>query len=123
MWYGEIYDTSLVHLEILARVIEALIKWEQPTPAQYVRVAPVPVMEILYDSEEEPEEDPEEQSAEEIAPVSSSEASGSDGLSEGGQQNWLLESGSESSHQFHLEWMVDRYSQCRVDRTDPPLSF
>ena len=53
--------TSLVHPEILARVIEACIEWEQPTPAQYERVAPTPVVEILSDFDEhdpEVEEDP-----------------------------------------------------------------
>ena len=83
--------TSLAHPEIPARIIEACIEWEQPTPAQYERVAPAPVVEILSDSDEEPEEEPkedsEEESVEEIAPVSSSEASGSDGPGEGGQQN------------------------------------
>ena len=83
--------TSLAHPEIPTRVIEACIKWEQPTPAQYERVAPAPVVDILSDSdehdpeveedpkpeEEEPEEeDPEEESeevepSEETAPVPS----------------------------------------------------
>ena len=31
----------------------------------------------------------------------------------------MLESGSESSHQFQLEWMADRYRQWITDRTDP----
>ena len=100
-----------MHPEIPARVIEALIEWEQPTPAQYERAAPVPVVEILSNPEEEPEEDLEEDSdedtAEESVPMSSSEASGSDGLGKGGQQDWLLESSSESTHQFQLEWMAD----------------
>ena len=60
----------------------------------------MPMVEILSDSEEEPEEDSEEEFAEEIAPVSSLEESGSDGPGVGGQQNWLLDSGNESSHQF-----------------------
>lgn len=35
---------------------------------------------------------------------------------------WLLESGSEPSHQFRLEWMTDHYSQWKADRTSrPPL--
>ena len=34
--------TSLAYPEIPARVIEACIEWEQPTPAQYERVAPAP---------------------------------------------------------------------------------
>ena len=48
--------TSLAHPEILVRVIEVLIEWEQPSPAQYARVALVPVLEILFDLEEELEE-------------------------------------------------------------------
>lgn len=44
--------TLLPHPEIPARVIEAMIEWEQPTPAQYERVAPVLVMEILSNFDE-----------------------------------------------------------------------
>ena len=73
--------TSLAHPEILARVIEALIEWEQPTPAQYDRVAPALVLEILSKLEEEPEEeleeDPEEDPKEPV-PIASS------GVSNGG---------------------------------------
>ena len=124
--------TSLAHPEIPARVIEAMIEWEQPTPAQYERVAPTPVVEILSDSDEHDpeaeedldedpkEEDPEEETAEEPTLVHSSEASGSDGPGEGGQQDWLLESSSKSSHQFQLERMADHHRQLRADRTDPP---
>ena len=104
--------TSLAHPEIPAKVIEALIKWEQPTPAQYARVAPAPILEILSNLEEEPEEKPEED-PEEPTPASSSRASGSG-------PSRLLESGSESSHQFMLEWMADRHRQWRADRTDRP---
>ena len=78
--------TSLAHPEIPAKIIEACIEWEQPTPAQYERVAPALVVEILSDSDEhdpeveedpEPEEeDPEEESAEQHAPVPSSEDDG-----------------------------------------------
>ena len=60
--------TSLAHPEIPARVIEACIEWEQPTSAQYERVAPAPMVEILSDSDEhdpELEEDPEEEPEEE----------------------------------------------------------
>ena len=117
--------TSLVHPEILARVIEACIEWEQPTPAQYERVAPAPMVEILSESdehdpvveeepeeeepeEEEPEEDdPEEEIAEEPVPVPSP---GDDGPLIGGQQPWLMASGSESSHEFELEWMASRHA-------------
>lgn len=60
------------------------------------------MVEILFDFDEEPEEDleedPEEESAEDVTPVLSSDASVSDGPGEGGQQNWLLDSDSESSH-------------------------
>ena len=63
--------TSLTHPEIPARVIEALIKWKQPTPTQYARVAPAPVLEILSKPKEELEEDPDEP-----IPVASTGASG-----------------------------------------------
>ena len=105
--------TSLAHPEILARVIEACIEWEQPTPAQYERVAPAPVMEILSDSDEHDpvvEEDPEPEEvepSEEHAPVPSS---GDDGPIVGGQQPWLMGSTSESSHEFELEWMAIRHA-------------
>ena len=115
--------TSLVHPEIPASVIEALIEWDQPTPAQYARVAPAPVVEILSDPKDELEEDPEDEFADKTAPVSSSEASRSDGPGEGEQQDWLLESSNESSHQFHLEWIADRYSQWRADRIARPPSL
>ena len=121
--------TSLAYPEIPARVIEACIEWEQPTPAQYERVAPAPVVEILSDSDEhdpeveedpEPEEeDPEEEPAEEHAPVLSS---GDDRPIVGGQQPWLMSSGSESSHEFELEWMASRHAQWRADRTVPPAN-
>ena len=71
--------TSLTHPEIPTKVIEALIEWEQPTPAQYARVVPALVLEILSDPEEELEEEPEEELEEdpdEPIPVVSSGASG-----------------------------------------------
>ena len=92
-------------------------------------------MEILSDSdeydpeveedpepeEEEPkEEDPEEEPAEEPAPVPSS---GDDGPIVGGQQPWLMPSGSESSHEFELEWMASRHAQWRADRTVSPANI
>ena len=71
--------TSLAHPEILARVIEVLIEWEQTTPTQYARVAPVPVLEIFSNLVEEPEEaleeDPKED-LEEPIPAASSGVSG-----------------------------------------------
>ena len=89
---------------------------------QYERVAPTPVVEILSDTDSD-EHESEEESVDGTAPVSSSGASGDDGPVRGGQQPWLMESGSESSHQFQLEWMADRYAQWRADRTDltPPV--
>ena len=130
--------TSLAHPEIPARVIEACIEWEQPTPAQYERVAPTLVVEILSDSDEhdpeveedpEPEEEPEEEDpkeepeevepSEEPAPVPSSR---DDGPIVSGQQPWLMASDSESSHEFELEWMASRHAQWRADRTDPPAN-
>ena len=86
-----------------------MIEWEQPTLAQYARVVPAPVLEILFDLEKEPEEDPEEP-----ALASSSKAS------DGGGPGWLLESGNESSHQFILEWMTDPYRKWRADWTSRP---
>ena len=65
----------------------------------------MPVLEILSDPEEELEEDSgedSEQDPEEPVPVASSGASG-------GGPSWLLKSGSESSHQFQLEWMTDSH--------------
>ena len=115
--------TSLAHPEIPARVIEACIEWEQPTPAQYERVTPAPVVEILSDSDEHDpvvEENPEEEVAEEPAPVLSSD---DDGPIVGGQQPWLMASGSESSHEFQLEWMTSRHAQWRANRTVPPTNI
>lgn len=68
--------------------------------------------EIPSDLEEDPKK--EEEPATEPAPASSSKAF------RGGGPGWLLESSSESSHQFQLEWMVDRYRQWRADRTARP---
>ena len=110
--------TSLVHPHIPARVIEACIEWEQPTPTQYERVAPVPVVEILSDSDSD-EYESEEESTDGTAPVPSSGEFGEEGPVQGGQQPWLMASGSESSHQFHLEWMADRYAPWLAARTAP----
>ena len=33
-----------------------------------------------------------------------------------------MASGSESSHEFELEWMASRHAQWRANRTDPPAN-
>ena len=131
--------TSLAYPEIPARVIEACIEWEQPTPTQYERVAPGPVVEILSDSDkhdlevdEDPEEEPEEEEPEEedleeetvgeSTPVPSLSPPITDGPSEGGVHGWWLAGETESSHQCELEWMADEHIQWRADQTDPPCS-
>ena len=72
------------------------------------------------DLEDEPEEeDPEEEIAEEPISVPSS---GDDRPIVGGQQPWLMTSGSESSPEFELEWMASRHAQWRANRTVPPAN-
>ena len=108
--------TSLAHPEIPARVIEACIEWEQPTPTPFMRVAPVPAVEILSEPESEYEtipdgepviatddEDPVEETSEETTSESSLGTSRVHEQIRGGQQPWLMASGSESNHQFQLE--------------------
>ena len=114
-WHSSFYHDLACTSRDTGEVIEAQIEWEQPTPAQYARVAPAPVLEILFDPKEELEEEPEEEPEEELEedpkedldePVSATSSGAS-----GGGPGWLLESGSESSHQFELEWMADRHRQ------------
>ena len=67
-------------------------------------MVPTPVLDILFDPEEEPEE-----------PILAASLGAF-----GGGPGWLLESGSESSHQFELEWMANSHRQWRADRTNRP---
>lgn len=74
-------------------------------------------MKIPLDEEEDLEEDPEEDLEEDEDLVIGSEptaepapASASESSVDGGP-GWLVESGSESSHEWRLEWMADCFSQ------------
>ena len=128
--------TSLACPEIPARVIEACIEWEQPTPTPFMRVAPVPTVEILSEPESEYEPiaegepviaadkgDPAAEFSEETTSESSSGAAEVHEQIRDGQQPWLMTSGSESSHQFQLEWMADRHAGWLATRTAPVPSF
>ena len=99
---------SLVRPEEPVRVIEALIEWEQSTPAVFGSDASIALIRTppVSEEEEDPEEDPEEDLVEVLEPM----------MDEGSVNGpeWTLSSepaggDSESSHRWRMEWLDHYY--------------
>ena len=103
--------TLLVHPKAPARVIEALIEWEQTTPADFGGDASTPLIGTPSDSEEDLKEDPEpkvdEDSVNDPEQTLSSEPTDGD---------------SESSHRWRLEWLDHHYHPWRASVVEPAAS-